>query len=69
MSICENYYGLVIVDDDSRYTWTLFIITIDDAFTSFKRLVRVLHNEKNCNIFAIKMTVEESFKMKDLKFL
>ena len=24
MSIGGNYYGLVIVDDFSRYTWTLF---------------------------------------------
>jgi len=25
MSIGGNYYGLVVVDDYSRFTWTLFI--------------------------------------------
>jgi len=35
-SIGGNYYGLVIVDDFSRFTWTLFIVAKDHAFTAFK---------------------------------
>jgi len=35
MSLGDNYYGLVIVDDFSRFTWTLFIVSKDHAFTTF----------------------------------
>jgi len=31
MSLEGNYYGLVIVDDYSRFIWTLFIATKDEA--------------------------------------
>jgi len=54
MSICGNYYGLVTVDDYSRFTWTLFLVTKDYAFSSFKRLAKVIQNEKNCTSAAIK---------------
>jgi len=50
----SKYYGLVIVNDFSRYTWTLFIVS-KDAFNALKKLAKVLQNEKkNSNIFAIK---------------
>ena len=67
MSIGGNYYGLVIVDDFSRFTQTLFIVTKDDAFDVFKRLAKIIQNEKNCTIAAIKLIMGENFKMKDLK--
>jgi len=54
MSLGGNYYALVIVDDYSRFTWTLFLVTKDNAFTAFKRLAKILVNENNCNISAIK---------------
>jgi len=54
MSIGGNYYELVIVDDYCRFTWTLFIVAKDHAFTSFKQLAKVLKNENNCHIFVIK---------------
>ena len=31
-----NFYTLVIVDDYSRYTWTLFLKTKNEAFNKFK---------------------------------
>ena len=37
MSFGRNYYTLVIVDDFSRYTWTLFIANKSDAFSVFKK--------------------------------
>jgi len=46
--------GLFIVDNYSIYTWTLFIVTRNNAFTTFKRLVRILQNENNNSISAIK---------------
>jgi len=53
-SLRGNYYGLVIVDDFFRYTWTLFIVFNDDAFNVFKKLAKVLQNEKSSYIAAIK---------------
>ena len=55
MSIGGNYYGLVIIDDFSRFTWNLFIIPKDHAFGAFKRLANVIQNEKNCTIVATKI--------------
>ena len=67
MSIGGNYYGLVVVDDFSRYTWTLFLVTKDEAFSAFKKLAMIIQNEKNCSIAAIKKIMVENFKMKTLK--
>jgi len=54
MSLGGNYYGLIVIDDYSRFTWTLFIATKDEAYHAFKRFAKVIQNEKNCGIFAIK---------------
>jgi len=54
MSLGGNYYALVIVDDYSRYTWTLFLESKSDAFSAFKKLARRLQNTKNSNIGSIR---------------
>jgi len=54
MSLGENDYSLVIVDDYSRFTWTLFTTTKDEAYHVFKRFAKVIKNEKNCGISSIK---------------
>jgi len=54
MSLGGNYYGLVVVDDYSGFTWTLFIATKDEAYHALKRLAKVIQNEKNYGISAIK---------------
>jgi len=64
MSIRDNYYGLVILDDFSRFTWTLFLVTKDDAFSAFKKLAKVIQNEKNCAIAAIKIDHGGEFQNK-----
>ena len=53
MSLGGNY-ALVIVDDFSRYTWTLFLESKSDAFSAFKKLARRLQNTKNNNIGSIR---------------
>jgi len=55
MNLGGSYYSLVVVDDFSRYTWTLFIVTKDDTFKAFKRHAKFLQNEKSSNIVAIKI--------------
>ena len=54
MSFGGNYYALVIVDDYSRYTWTLFLTNKNDAFRAFKKLAKLIQNEKNLNIASIR---------------
>ena len=61
-SLGANYYGLVIVDDYSRFTWTLFIATKDNVYLAFKKFAKMIQNEKGCRISIIKA----NFKMKDL---
>ena len=54
MSLGGNYYALVIVDDFSKFTWTLFSESKSDAFSAFKKLARRLQNTKNNNISSIR---------------
>jgi len=42
MSLGGNYYGLVIVDDYSRFTWTFFIATKDETYHAFKKFVKFI---------------------------
>jgi len=44
MSLGGNYYAFLIVDDLSRFTWTLFLATKNKIFYAFKKLANVLKN-------------------------
>jgi len=54
MSLSGNLYALVIFDDFSRYTWTLFLAAKKDTFHVFKRLAKMLENEKSSKIMSIR---------------
>jgi len=62
MSLGGNYYALVIVDDFSRYTWTLFLESKSDAFSAFKNLARGLQNTRNNSIGSIRSDHEGEFQ-------
>jgi len=47
MSLGSNLYALVIIDDFSRHTWTLFLAAKNDMFHEFKRLSKMLENGKS----------------------
>jgi len=49
-SLVGNFYALVIIDDFSRYTWTLFLASKNDAYKAFKKLAKVLQNENGNSI-------------------
>jgi len=53
-SLAGNLYALVIVDDFSRYTWTLFLTSKNDAYKAFKKLAKVLHIENENRIKQIR---------------
>jgi len=66
-SLAGNLYALVIVDDYSRYTWTLFLAYKNDAYKAFKKLAKVMQNENGCCIKSIHSDHGVSFKMLSLK--
>jgi len=49
-----NYYALVIVDDFSTFTWTLFLAAKNETFYAFKKLAKVLENEKGSKIVSLR---------------
>jgi len=54
MSLGGNLNALVIVDYFSRYTWTLFLAAKNDTFHAYKRLAKMLENEKSSKIVSIR---------------
>jgi len=66
MSLVGNLYALVIVDDFSRYTWTLFLAAKNDIFHAFKRLAKMVENEKSFKIVSIRS--EHSGEFQNEKF-
>ena len=67
MSFGGNYYALVIVDDFSRYTWTLFITHKSDSFQAFRKLAKVIQNKKNLKIASIRSDHGGEFENKDFE--
>ncbi|GJX27055.1 retrovirus-related pol polyprotein from transposon TNT 1-94 [Tanacetum coccineum] len=49
-----NLYTLVVVDDYSRYTWTRFLKTKNEAFEKFEILSRKSQNQLGSSIIAIR---------------
>ena len=47
-------YGLVVVDDFSRFTWVSFLVHKDETFSSFIRILKRIMNEKNTMIVSIR---------------
>ena len=53
-SLGGNYYALVLVDDYSRFTWTFFISSKSDTFSVFRKFAKIVQNEKDLKIKAIR---------------
>ncbi|GJV81346.1 retrovirus-related pol polyprotein from transposon TNT 1-94 [Tanacetum coccineum] len=49
-----NFYTLVIVDDYSRYTWTIFLKHKIEAFYHFEILSKKIQIQKGCPIISIR---------------
>ena len=46
MSFRRKKYGLVIVDDFSRFIWVLFLTYKDETFEIFEKFCKRVQNEK-----------------------
>jgi hypothetical protein len=49
-----KYYGFVIVDDFSRFTWTLFLPSKDDTFEAFVKFSNVIQNQLSLKIISLR---------------
>ena len=67
MSLGGNYYGLVIVDAYSRFTWTLFLKTKMKLLMLFANLPRLFKMRKVLILFQLEVIMEVNFKMSILK--
>ncbi|GJT56412.1 retrovirus-related pol polyprotein from transposon TNT 1-94 [Tanacetum coccineum] len=56
-----NLYTLVVVDDYSRYTWTRFLKTKNEAFEKFEILSRKIQNQLGSSIIAIRTDHGQEF--------
>jgi hypothetical protein len=61
-SIDENSYGLVVVDDYSRYTWVFFLSNKSNVFSIFKGFAKRAKNEFDFKIKKIRSDNSSEFK-------
>ena len=65
-SLRGKKYGLVIVDDYSRYTWVLFIANKNETFFTFLILFKRLTNARNTTINSIR--IDHGSEFDNIKF-
>ena len=53
-SLGGNYYGFVIVDDYSRFTWTIFLHSKDETIPTFKSFAKLSQNKMESKIITIR---------------
>ena len=58
-------YGLVIVDDYSRFTWVLFLSHKNDTLSTFSKLYKQIINEKNLKTVKIRSDHGTEFENQD----
>lgn len=54
VSLYGNVYALVVMDEYSRYTWTLLLSQKRDIFAAFQKLAKVIQNVKGVRIAFIR---------------
>ena len=64
-SIGGSKYILVLVDDYSRFTWTIFIRSKSEEFIRFKELVPLLEKSHNLPLKSIHSDHGTEFENKD----
>ena len=53
-SIYESKYGLVIVDDYSRWSWVMFLKSKDDSYDVFSKFSIQIQSEKELKILKVR---------------
>ncbi|KAL5560474.1 hypothetical protein UlMin_036685 [Ulmus minor] len=66
-SLGGKFYVFVIVDDFSRFTWTLFLTHKNEALQTFSNLCKRIQNEKGFSIVSIRSDDGKEFENKDFE--
>ena len=66
-SLGGKRYGLVIVDDFSRFTWVFFLAHKDESFSAFLKFYRKVSNEKGVSVVCIRSDHGTEFENQDFK--
>ena len=53
-SLGGNYYGFVLVDDFTRFTWTLFLSAKSEVYKCFKKFAKLIQNQLSLKIVSIR---------------
>ena len=61
-SLDGKKYGLVIIDDFSKFTWVIFLVRKDEACEAFKKFSKRVQNEKGFCIYTIRSNHGGEFK-------
>ena len=64
-SLGFKLYGLIIVDDYSRFIWISFLSQKNDTLSAFSKLYRQISNEKNLRTIKIRSDHGTEFKNQD----
>src|ERR1051325_5386557 len=67
-SISGKKYGLVIVDDYSRWRWVKFLRHKDESHFVFANFCNVVQNEKEFRIVNVRSDHDGEFENKDFEF-
>ena len=68
-SLGGKFYVFVIVDDFSRFTWTLFLTHKNKALQTFSNICKRIQNEKVFQLFQLEVIMEKNLKIRTLKYI
>ena len=66
-SLGGKKYGLVIVDDFSRFTWVMFLAHKDETFSEFIRFHKRVSNEKGVSIVSLRSDHGTEFEIQNFE--
>ncbi len=66
-SLSGKYYGYVIVDDYSRYTWVHFLRSKNEAFQNFIKFSKAVQKEKDAEISKVRSDHGKEFENSEFK--
>ncbi len=66
-SLGGKHYGLVVVDDYSRFGWVLFLAHKNDAFHAFSTFCKRIQNEKDLKVAHLRSGHGKEFENQDFE--
>ena len=61
LSLGGNKYGLIIIDNFSKFIWILFLAHKSETFKTFKIFAKKMQNEKGLKIVSLRINDRKKF--------